>query len=308
MTLKFKKTTKNNFMKKITLPIYLLLLSITSAFAQNDNPIIFEAESGTIGADFTTATDAGVTYVTTNTTGGGEAPGGDDRVITYSVTFPDGGFGVTYDLYGRVYIGPDGGSDDSFFAAAGFGTQSSTEGDSWIKLNETNRFGYTEPTDIVNGDYIVSDSANEVWKWINLSTMEKAEIKTTYSVLANNSTLDFQIGAREDGLKFDVFAFAKTGLEFTVADLNSAAGIVLSTKKNSLKSVKVYPNPSSNGFNIKTTEQSVSYKIFNLLGAKVEEGILSLGIKKYGNSLKSGTYILDLQSNNKRSVMKLVKY
>ncbi|MFI1744403.1 T9SS type A sorting domain-containing protein [Thalassobellus sediminis] len=298
-------------MKKITLPIYLLLLSITTVFAQNNNPIVFEAESGTFSAttDYETVTDSGVTFVQPKTDLiSGDFPGSDDKVITYSVTFPDGGFGLTYDLFVRLYIGPGGGTDDSFFSAAGFGVQNSTEADSWIKINETNRHGYIEPTDILNGEILTADTNNEVWKWINLSKMGKAEAQTAYSVLANNSTFDFQIGAREDGIRFDMFAFGKSDIEYTVADLNSAAGIVLSTKKNTLKSVKVYPNPSSNGFNIKTTEQSVSYKIFNLLGAKVEEGILSLGVKRYGNSLKSGTYILDLQSSNKRSVMKIVKY
>ncbi|MFI1771874.1 T9SS type A sorting domain-containing protein [Thalassobellus citreus] len=295
-------------MKKITLSIYLLLLSITTVFAQNPTPIVFEAETGTIGADFATETDAGVTYITIVGTGGGDFPGTDARVSTYSVTFPEGGFGVTYDLFARVYLGPDGPNDDSFFSAATFGIQDSSDKDSWIKLNETNRHGYIEATDVLDGALLTADTNNQVWKWINLSKMIKAEAQTAYSVLANNSTFDFQIGAREDGIKFDVFAFGKSDVEYTVADLNSAAGIVLSTKKNTLKSVKIYPNPSSNGFNIKTTEQGVSYKIFNLLGAKVEEGVLSLGVKKYGNSLKSGTYILDLQSSDKRSVTKIVKY
>ncbi|MFI1773471.1 T9SS type A sorting domain-containing protein [Thalassobellus citreus] len=293
-------------MKKFTLTICLLLLSITSVFAQNDNPIVFEAESGTFSAttDYETITEGGVTYVQPKTDKlSGDYPGSDDKVITYSATFPDAG---TYDLFAKVYVGSGAGSNDSFFTAATFGAQTTTDAASWIKINETNFHGYTEPTDAVDGASNAEiDTKNEVWKWINISKMTRAESQTTYTVAANNSTFDFQVGARELGLRFDKFAFGKSSLTYTVADLDAG---VLSIKKNTLKSVKVYPNPSSNGFNIETTEQSVSYKIFNLLGAKVEEGVLSLGVNKYGNSLKSGTYILDLQSNNKRNVMKIVKY
>jgi endo-1,4-beta-xylanase len=53
----------------------------TSAFAQNE-PIVFEAESGTVGSQFAILTDAGVQYVAIQSTVGGFNPGNDARVIT----------------------------------------------------------------------------------------------------------------------------------------------------------------------------------------------------------------------------------
>src|SRR5688500_7011315 len=81
-------------------------------------PVIVEAESGTLGASLTIATDAGgVTYITT--TENSAATPTPARTATYAVTFPAAG---SYVLYVRILAGPVGGNDDSFYVGNGFNT------------------------------------------------------------------------------------------------------------------------------------------------------------------------------------------
>src|SRR5436190_14090807 len=97
-------------LNKILLMVLSLLLT-NFLFAQNE-PVIVQAESGTLGADASSLNDAGVQYVTVVSDGAGDNPVSAARVITYNVTFPAAG---TYDLYMRVRVGPGGGNDDSYF-------------------------------------------------------------------------------------------------------------------------------------------------------------------------------------------------
>ncbi len=186
-----------------------------------------QAETGTLGADWRTATSAGVTYVTItpSATLSGTAPGSAARVASYSVTFPAAG---TYDLYARILVGPGGFNDDSFFYGSGFGTQPPTTDANWITVNGLSSSSYTAATDIVQG---AGAAGNQVWKWINLSKLGLAgsgsEPAVTFVVPAGGLTQTFQIGAREDGLQFDKFAFGPTNEYYTVANLdNGQAGSV----------------------------------------------------------------------------------
>jgi endo-1,4-beta-xylanase len=184
-----------------------------------------QAESGTLGADWGTATSAGVTYVTVNpsATLSSTAPGSAARVASYSVTFPAAG---TYDLYARILVGPGGFNDDSFYYGNGFGAQPPTVDANWITVNGLSSSSYTAATDVVQG---AGSAGNSVWKWINLSKLGLAgsgsEPSVTFVVPAGGLTQTFQIGAREDGLQFDKFAFGPTNEFYTVANLdNGQAG------------------------------------------------------------------------------------
>ena len=289
-------------MKKITLSFYLLALSSMAVFTQTTQPILVEAESGTLGSDYTTGTGGGITYVYPQTNFAATTnPGTATKVITYSITFPEAD---TYDLYAKIYVGPAGNNDDSFYVARSFGTKNSTDGADWVNMNQLNETGFTVGTDIVTGAKVTPEIINQ-WKWVNISQLWNTS-GWPYAVSPGNLTVTYQIGAREDGLWIDKLVFGKTGVTYTGNQLEAAT--TLSTKKyDTLNTVIVYPNPSKGAFNIKSKEASVSYKIYNILGSKVEEGVLGLGVSSYGKNLKSGTYILDLQANNKRSVTKIVK-
>ncbi|MBC6610008.1 endo-1,4-beta-xylanase [Hymenobacter sp. BT507] len=201
-----------------TLLMGCLLAWAGAAQAQNA-PVRLEAESGTLGADWTSPTQAGVQYVTITPTAtiNAQNPGTAARVVSYSVTFPGPG---SYDLYARVRVGAAAANDDSFYYANGFGTKAPTDDTSWIICNNLNVAGYTDGGVAVDG---AGAATNNVWKWINLSKFNGGEAPVSFTVDANNLTQTFQIGAREDGFDIDKFVFGATGLYFTVPDLDAGA-------------------------------------------------------------------------------------
>lgn len=71
---------------------------------------------------------------------------------------------------------------------------------------------------------------------------------------------------------------------------------------NSMHSVNIYPNPSSNTITVKNAAQSITFSIYDLLGKKVNSGISSgtIDIK----DLKTGMYILKLKGFNPTKFIK----
>lgn len=196
----------------------LALLGSGAARAQNA-PVVQQAETGTLGADWTSPTQAGVQYVTVTPTAtiNAQNPGTAARVITYSVTFPAAG---SYDLYARVRVGPATANDDSFYYGNGFGTKQPNADADWITANQLNGVGYTGGNIAVDG---AGGATNGIWKWINLSKFNGGEAPISFTVAAGSLTQTFQIGAREDGLDIDKLVFGATGLYFTVANLDAGA-------------------------------------------------------------------------------------
>ncbi len=181
-------------------------------------PVVFQAESGTTGAQFSVLDDAatGARYVTINSTVGGGNPGSADRVITYTVTFPSA---ATYELYARLRVGPATFNDDSMYYGNGFGTKNVASDDDWIRVNGlANAIGYTLPTDRVVG---AGTATSNVWKWVKLSAFPFDEAPISFAVDASNLTATFQVAGREDGLWLDKFAFGRQGVFFTVANLDN---------------------------------------------------------------------------------------
>jgi hypothetical protein len=159
----------------------------------------FEAESGTLGADFDPAqTDAGAlggSYITTETTGGGDGPGTDARTVSYSIIVPSG----TYDVYIRGRVGPGGANDDSFFYAKAFG--------------DTDPAGGSAVWQIQNGIGAKGVPSGSFGVW---------SVALDSAVTSAGGTLQWEIGAREDGFDMDAFALVPTGQTVTDADLDNA--------------------------------------------------------------------------------------
>jgi endo-1,4-beta-xylanase len=205
-------------MKKVTLLTSILAAAVPAARAQELLPIVFQAEAGAIGAQFTVASDpaTGIQYVAINSTVGGGSPGSAERVITYSVTFPSAG---TYELYARLRVGPGTFNDDSMYYGSGFGIKNVAADNDWVRVNGlANAFGYTLPTDRVLG---AGSAAGNVWKWTKLSAFPFDETPITFSVDASGLTQTFQLAGREDGLWLDKLAFGQQGVFFTVANLDN---------------------------------------------------------------------------------------
>ena len=81
-------------------------------------PIVIEAENGLMGNEWITETDTddGNTYVTITTdyneSSGNDSIPGNNRTINYQLNFPDTG---SYDLFARIWVGPDSTENDSWF-------------------------------------------------------------------------------------------------------------------------------------------------------------------------------------------------
>lgn len=201
---------------KISL-LALSMLLCCHVMTRAQNPVSFEAESGMLGSDFNSLTAGSINYITCLTDlVNSQNPGNSNRVVTYTITFPAAG---TYELYGRVRVGLNGGNDDSYFYGNGFGVKAVASDADWITSNNLNTVGDTAANAIVSGGGFVT--ANNVWKWINFSQFNGGEAPVSFVVTAGSLTKTFQIGGRENGLDFDKFVFGLQGVYYTVTNLNN---------------------------------------------------------------------------------------
>lgn len=198
--------------------IYIDNLSITDPNA-GTVAVVVEAEDGDLGSELAEATEDDVTYIeattdisdTTGETGFPRA----DRAASYEVTFDAPGW---YDLYARIYVGSGAFNDDSFFSADSFQVVDPDVADGWNVVNGLAGAGYSDPEEYVTGN---GAQGAEVWKWVNLTeaTPDVSPLDSFY-VAPGELTQTFQIGAREDGLRIDQFAFGRSDLLFTVTALD----------------------------------------------------------------------------------------
>jgi endo-1,4-beta-xylanase len=197
------------------LPSLVLAVLPSLALAQNES-IILQAESGTVGSQFTLANDGDIQYATIQGTVGGFNPGVAARVISYTVTFPSAG---TYELYARVRVGPGTFNDDSFYYANGFGAKNPASNADWILANGlAANVGFVLPGDTVVGG---GPAASQVWKWVKLSAFDGGAPPRSFPVPDGALTQTFEVAGREDGLFLDKFAFGRVGVFFTVFELDN---------------------------------------------------------------------------------------
>jgi hypothetical protein len=91
-----------------------------------------------------------------------------------------------------------------------------------------------------------------------------------------------------------------------------SVNIVASLGTNNIelsKNFNVYPNPSNGIFNIKSEFNNTNYKIYDILGKEVANGILSIGNNSINISrYNDGIYILNIDLNNgTKTNLKLIK-
>lgn len=170
---------------------------------------VVEAESGTLGGEFTVNTLDGADNITISTNSTAYNPGSAARVASYAVRFPSAD---TYQLYARVRVGPGSFTDDSFFYGNGFGAKSPTTDSNWVAVvNGVNTTGFTAATDVVTVGG--GTAGTQVWKWMKFGTL--------FTVPSGSLTQTFQIGGREDGFSMDKFVFGPSSANLTVEELDS---------------------------------------------------------------------------------------
>jgi uncharacterized repeat protein (TIGR03803 family) len=252
--------------------------------------VTFEAESGALGSDWAVSNSSSPAYITTLSNGAGNNPASSNRVATYSVVFPEAG---TYQLYARVRVGPDPFNDDSMFYANSFGTRSPTNNSGWSLVNGLGSAGFTNSADVVTG---AGNLGGGVWKWINLSLFAGAG-NVSFTVNTGGLTQTFQIGARENGLDMDKFAFGTQGLSYAVSNLDAGTD---PTNPAPLILTNTFIGPNGmalHRFNPLTSD-------LNLDGANPVAGLTLSGGLLYGTTLNGGlqgagtTFYVSLDGTN----------
>jgi GH35 family endo-1,4-beta-xylanase len=232
-----------------------------AALAQTQ-PVIVEAESGTLGASLTTPAPAGgITYITT--TENSPATPTAARTATWQVTFPAAG---NYDLYVHILAGPNVGNDDSFYIPSGFNNTTN-----WTGLYNTSTGGFTAP-----GDTVLSGggTGTGVWKWVRLTAPDGIG-PAAWTVPADALTQSFAWGSREDGLLFDKFAFGVQGKCYTVADLDNVT--------NATGTCPPPPPPDPPPYT--RTDPPIATGNAKYLGAAWSPGTASLNFANYWNQI-----------------------
>jgi endo-1,4-beta-xylanase len=203
-------------MKRLLLVFTAFSCSFISQNARAQTSVTVETESGTLGSDFNSLSAGGVNYVTCASNFiATQNPTEAKRVATYTVTFPRAG---VYNLYARIRVGPASADDDSFFYGNGFGAKTVNNDADWITCNQLSGVGDTTSYTVVSASGAVS--ANNVWKWLNLSIFNGGEPPVKFTVPEGNLTQTFQIGGREHGLDFDKFVFGLENYFYSVRNLN----------------------------------------------------------------------------------------
>ena len=249
---------------------YLLLITVLlnyTGYAQNNGddpgkkPVVVEAESGSVGSNYSVQTEGDVSYVATDVNYTGSSyPQGSESVITYQVEFQSAG---SYQLFIRMRVGPNNFDDDSYFSAKGFGEKSLTDGVDWVMVNGLANAGFTDNASVVDEQ---GNAGSQVWKWVNISNNFYGSSADVFVVEEGNLTVTFQIGSREDGLQFDKIAFGKVGLYFTIQALDNELD-----GTETWPGVDVYPGPpladGKSKFlgNLKRTGDNSFVKIWNQL-------------------------------------------
>ncbi len=240
--------------------------------------VTFGAESGSLGSAFAVSNSSSPAYITILTDGAAYNPGSAARVATYMVTFPSAG---TYQLYARLRVGSGGYADDSMFYAASFGSKSPTTDSDWVFVNGLAGVGFSNSTDVVTG---AGSLGSGMWKWINLSLFAG---NVSFTVSAGSLTQTFQIGARENGLDMDKFAFGTWGTSFTVSNLDTGTlpvNISLTNTFSGPDGIAIHRfNPLNSNLNLDGANPAASLMLSGgfLCGTTLNGGVQGAGTAFY---------------------------
>ncbi len=200
---------------RLTNVFLVILVPISIGLYSQNEPVIAEAESGTLGTDYQILTVGDVTFIRPKTNFiNASYPGNASKVASFTINFADSG---TYKLFARVRVGPSTYTDDSFFYGNGFGNKNVTSDPDWITCNNLVVAGFFILTDVVSGE---GDAPGEYWKWLSLSDFTGQDPAITFRVDSGELTKTFEIGAREDGFDIDKIAFGRAGIYYTVDNLD----------------------------------------------------------------------------------------
>ena len=124
--------------------------------------------------------------------------------------------------------------------------------------------------------------------------------------IAEGQTITFDIKTRKldktamSGLTFVVIRFFDD--EGMTNEVGASAFPTTSTSSISSEELVLYPNPTTNSFQIKNDNNIKTVSIFNVVGAQISSERHSTGMTHNVSDLRSGMYLVRLQDNNGKTV------
>jgi putative intracellular protease/amidase len=117
----------------------------------------------------------------------------------------------------------------------------------------------------------------------------------------------FIVGERKESLSMNhTFGQVLRNAVFWVSKDTKSPIIGINEIRN-VKNTKIYPNPFSDNFQLNSEIIWDNYKVFNLLGEFIEEGLVNNQKKFNFETLKGGTYIIQLINDNETICLKFIK-
>lgn len=75
----------------------------------------------------------------------------------------------------------------------------------------------------------------------------------------------------------------------------------------SIKTISVFPNPTKSSISIKNIDRETAYKIFNINGKEIKQGVISESNEISIKELSKGIYFIELENENILTVKKIIK-
>ena len=301
-------------------------IGVGTTFGKNGNTLYFQGNDGTTGLELWKTNGTSVGTVLVKDINVGDVASAPTRfaslgTITYfratgangqELWKTDGTPAGTVEV-ADINVGPGNANPDELGVANGalyfFASDNDTNYDFYkydgtvlTKLADFNALTGTITSNYVAIDNLVyfaadsnSDGLSELWQ-------TDGTIAGTIAVPTNGQTVTGVTNITKVGSK--IF-FGATGTEGQ--ELFQYIPENLSVENPTvLQSIVVYPNPSADFFNISNpTNQELNFELFDLLGKRIDQGILTDNMIK--TDLQSGVYLLKLSNATETIFKKIIK-
>ena len=127
-----------------------------------------------------------------------------------------------------------------------------------------------------------------------------AGAEATYTNVSHNQWLLIDVSSNASFNNVDEIRFTQnTTADWAALSIDEIeiSQVTLGTNDYKLTNIKLYPNPAKNTIQISNLKESQDYKIYNLLGQSVKQGIIENNQAIDVSNLNNGVYIIKLKNN-----------
>lgn len=126
--------------------------------------------------------------------------------------------------------------------------------------------------------------------------------ESTYANITHNQWLLIDVSSNASFNNVDEIRFTQnTTADWAALSIDEIeiSQVTLGTNDYNLTNIKLYPNPAQNTIQISNLKASQNYKIYNLLGQSVKQGLIDNNQAIDISNLIKGLYLLKLKNNTK---------